>query len=74
MKLVNKDLTRETVRICVTGTQIYARILSKNASHKWEVTTFFKDHGFEVDKELVESTIQYIIRIWSLKSPKIIIE
>lgn len=57
----------------VTGNQIYARIWSKN-SHKWELSEYFKDYSFEVDSELVESTIRYIVKLFGLKNPKIIIE
>lgn len=71
--LVNKDMTRESVVVYVTNSQIYARIWSKT-SQKWEVSEYFKVYDFEIDEELVHSTIQYIIRLWNLKNPRITVE
>lgn len=70
--LINKDLTKEVITLYVTGNQIYAEIFSKN-THKWEVTTYFKDFGeVDIDEDLIRSTIRYIKRLWGLKNPMII--
>ena len=73
MKLINKDLTRERVWVSITNNQIYARIFSHKSS-KWIVDTYFVSYNFEVDSELVESTIKHICRTWGLRNPKVIIE
>ena len=70
MKLINKDLTREKVWVNVCGNQIYAEVFSK-AHGKWVIDTYFKDFGFEVDRELCELTIKTIYKLWRLENPKV---
>lgn len=73
MKLVNRDMTRETVTVYVTRNQIFAKIWSKNTHGKWEVSSYFQSYDWEPDEELVEVTIRYIKRTWDLVNPKVIV-
>ena len=73
MKLVNRDLTKESVHLYVSNHQIYARIWSKT-SQKWETETYCQSYDFLIDEELVATTIKYIVRTWNLKNPRITVE
>lgn len=73
MKLVNRDFTKESVKVFVTKNQIYAEIWSRSKYGKWESTTFFKSYDWEPDEELVASTVRYICRTWGLNNPVVII-
>lgn len=70
MKVINKDLTSEKVWVNVSGSQIYAEIFSK-VHGKWTTQTYFKDYNFDIDRELCDSTIREIKRLWDLKNPKL---
>ena len=72
MRIVNRDLTKETVKVFVTGNQIYAKIWSKNHG-KWGTEEYFQSYDWNIDEELISSTIKYIIRVWSLKAPRIVV-
>lgn len=72
MKIVNRDMTRESIQVFVSEHQIYAQIWSRT-NNKWSVDEYFKAFSFEVDSELVESSIREIKRLWGLKAPKIIV-
>ena len=74
MKLVNRDFTKESVKVFVTKNQIYAEIWSRSKYGRWESTTFFKSYDFDIDQELVESTVRYIKRTWNLNNPVVIIK
>jgi hypothetical protein len=69
--LVNKDLTRESLRIYVSNHQIYAKIFHKSHHGKWETEEYFKDYGFEIDREHTKLTIKEIKRLWGLQNPKL---
>lgn len=71
--LVNKDLTKESLSISITKNQMYIRIFVK-IHGKWVVNEYFKDYNFEIDEELISSTINYIVRTWGLKAPKVVFE
>ena len=45
MKLVNKDMTRESVHVATTDTQIYIKIFHKYHG-KWQIDTYFVSYGF----------------------------
>ena len=72
MRIINKDMTRESVKVFVTKHQIYAEIWSKSHG-KWEKSEYFVSYDWEPDIELVRSTISYIKRNWDLKDPKVIV-
>ena len=72
MKLVNKDMTRESVHVATTDTQIYIKIFHKYHG-KWQIDTYFVSYGF-VDEELIASTVKYIKRTWGLRNPIVRIE
>lgn len=71
--LVNKDLTRESVHLYISNHQIYAKIWSRSRN-KWCTQTYFQSYDWEIDDSLIESTIRYIIRVWRLNNPRIVIE
>ena len=72
MRIVNRDMTRESIVCYVTRNQIYARIWNKSHG-KWESTTYFVSYDFDIDQELIISTVRYIKRTWGLKNPITII-
>lgn len=73
MKLVNRDMTRESIQMFISEHQIYAQIWSKTRTNKWSVDEYFKSYSFEVDEDLIKSSIKEIVRLWGLKAPKIIV-
>lgn len=73
MRIVNRDLTKESVYVYVSSNQIYARIWFKNHG-KWEVNEYFQSHDFLIDKEIITTTIKYIKRTWGLSNPVVVIE
>lgn len=73
MRIVNKDLTRESVNIFITNNQIYAEIYHKSHG-KWKTSTYFQSYDWNVDVELINSTVRYIKRTWDLSDPKVVVE
>lgn len=73
MRIINHDLTKESVHISITNTQIYAEILHKEHG-KWVMDTYFQSYDWEPDEELVNSTVRYIKRTWKLHNPVVIIK
>lgn len=72
MRIINKDLTREKIKLFITNNQIYVEIFAK-IHGKWVKETFFQSYDWEIDSEYVQGTIKYIIRTWGLKDPQVII-
>lgn len=73
MRIINKDMTRESIRICVTAHQIHAEIFTK-VHGKWKHEQYFQSYDWKPDEENVELTIKHIKRTWGLSDPKVIIE
>lgn len=73
MKIVNRDMTRENIKVFVSNNQIYVRIFF-HSHGKWQVGEYFQAYDWKVDRELIASTLRYITRTWNLKSPKVVIE
>ena len=73
MRIVNRDLTKESVIVYVTDHQVFAKIFSKT-NGKWKHEEYFQSYDFSIDEELISSTIKYIKRTWGLENPKIIIK
>lgn len=70
MKVINKDMTRESVKVFITNNQVYARIFAKSHG-KWEIHEYFQSYDWEIDQELIKTTIRYIKRTWGLSNPKV---
>lgn len=71
MKVLNKDMTRESIKLFVTNNhQIYAEVFVKHHG-KWVKQTYFQSYDWEIDHSYVYGTIKFIIRTWGLKDPKI---
>ena len=73
MRIVNRDLTKESVIVYVTDHQVFAKIFHKETG-KWTTSTYFQSYDWKPDVELINSTIKYIKRTWGLENPKIIIK
>ena len=72
MKLMNRDLTKESVVVYVTGNQIYIEVFAK-IHGKWVKETFFQSFDWEIDQEYVNGTVRYIKRTWGLKDPQVVV-
>lgn len=72
MRIINKDLTKESIHIYITNNQVYAEIHNKTHG-KWVMETFLKEY-IDIDEDTIKSTIKYIIRTFGLKNPKVTIE
>lgn len=72
MRIVNKDMTKESVKVFITNNQIYAKIWTK-VHGKWTTETFLKSFDSNIDEELINSTTRYIKRVWNLKDPVVTI-
>ena len=70
MRLVNKDITQEKIWVNVSNGEFYAEIFYK-VRGKWKTEVYFRNYDFEIDRELCNSTIRYIIRECKLSNPKV---
>lgn len=73
MKVLNKDMTRESIKLFVTNNhQIYAEVFVKHHG-KWLTETYFQSYDWSIDEEYINGTIKYIIKTWGLKDPKVVV-
>lgn len=72
MRIINRDLTRERIVAYITNNQIYIKIWYKTHG-KWVSEFYFQSYDWEIDSEMVNSTIEYVKRTWGLKNPKVIV-
>lgn len=70
MKIINKDMTRESIRVYVSDHQIHAEIFTKNHG-KWCKEYYFQSYDWNIDEELILSTCREIKRLWDLRNPRI---
>lgn len=72
MRIINKDLTREKIKLFITNNQIYVEIFVKYKG-KWVNETYFQSYDWKPDDEYINGVVKFIIRTWGLKNPQIII-